>query len=184
MGSEPVTSVLIVDDDVTLRDRLGRAFRDRGYEVSVAGSYDEAMAMARDESPEWAVVDLRMPGPSGLELIQGLKGIDETTLIVVLTGYGSIATAVQAVRLGACNYVTKPADADEIIAAFAGCHKSPLAEEQSPEEFRPPSLARLEWEHINRVLGDCGGNVSETARRLGMHRRTLQRKLQKHPPRS
>jgi two-component system response regulator RegA len=173
-------SVLVVDDDATFRERLGRAFRDREYEVRTAGSYDEAMAQARDESPQFAVVDLKMPGRSGLELVRDLKGVDATTKIVVLTGYGSIATALDAVRLGATHYLAKPADADDIIAAFARDEKAPLTAPES--EFPAPTLARAEWEHINRVLSDCGGNISEAARRLGMHRRSLQLKLRKHPP--
>ena len=113
-------------------------------------------------------------------MVRDLKAIDPTTRIVVLTGYGSIATAVDAVKLGATHYLPKPADADEILAAFdarGGRRRAPRR-----REFPAPSLARAEWEHIQRVLGDCGGNVSEAARRLGMHRRSLQLKLRKHPP--
>ncbi|HLL54890.1 MAG TPA: helix-turn-helix domain-containing protein, partial [Myxococcaceae bacterium] len=109
------------------------------------------------------------------------KEIDPATQVVVLTGYGSIATAVQAVRLGATHYVPKPADADDILAAFQRGQQDPPSA-PSTIDFQPPTLARAEWEHINRVLGDCGGNISEAARRLGIHRRSLQRKLQKHPP--
>ena len=132
--------------------------------------------------PRLAVVDLRMPGRSGLEVVRDLKEVDSATKVVVLTGYGSIATAVDAVRLGATNYLPKPADADDIIAAFTRGDAQPL--EGSPTEYKAPTLARAEWEHINRVLGDCGGNISEAARRLGIHRRSLQRKLQKYPPRT
>jgi two-component system response regulator RegA len=178
--SEDAPSLLIVDDDRVLRERLARAFRDRGYEVRTAADCDEAVALASGDSPEMAVVDLRMPGRSGLELVLELKGIDPATRIVVLTGYGSIATAVEAVRLGATYYVSKPADADDILAAFARGEAPPM--EPPPVDYAAPSLARAEWEHINRVLSDCGGNVSETARRLGIHRRSLQRKLQKYPP--
>lgn len=173
-------SLLIVDDDEVFRDRLARALRDRGFEVRSASGYDEAMQLARTESPEMAVVDLRMPGRSGLELTRDLHELDPATRIVVLTGYGSIATAVEAVRLGAAHYVSKPADADDVLAAFARGDSPPLDPPQS--DYVPPSLARAEWEHINRVLSDCGGNVSEAARRLGIHRRSLQRKLQKYPP--
>jgi two-component system response regulator RegA len=174
-------SILIVDDDLALRERLARAFRDRGFEATTASGYAEAVACARRESPELAVVDLRMPDGSGLELLKALKEIDPATQVVVLTGYGSIATAVQAVRLGATHYVPKPADADDILAAFQRGQQDPPSG-PSTIDFQPPSLARAEWEHINRVLGDCGGNISEAARRLGIHRRSLQRKLQKHPP--
>jgi two-component system response regulator RegA len=173
-------SILLVDDDEVFRRRLARAFEDRGYDVQTAGSYDEAIAVARSESPEHAVVDLRMPGRSGLELIQALTENDPATRIVVLTGYGSIATAIDAVRLGAAHYLPKPADADDIVAAFARADAPPLA---PPEpDYQAPTLARAEWEHINRVLSDCAGNISEAARRLGIHRRSLQRKLQKYPP--
>ncbi len=173
-------SMLLVDDDEIFRERLGRAFRERDYEVTTAGSYDEAMVAARTDSPQFAVVDLKMPGRSGLELVRDLKTVDATTKIVVLTGYGSIATAIDAVRLGATHYLAKPADADDILAAFQRDEKAPLS---APEaEFPAPTLARAEWEHINRVLSDCGGNISEAARRLGMHRRSLQLKLRKHAP--
>jgi two-component system response regulator RegA len=174
-------SILIVDDDEVLRDRLARALRDRGWEVRTASDYASAMASARSESPQYALVDLKMPGRSGLELVRDLKACDATTKVVVLTGYGSIATAVDAVRLGASHYLPKPADADDIIAAFSRDERTPLA--GVADEFKAPSLARAEWEHISRVLSDCGGNISEAARRLGMHRRSLQLKLKKYPPR-
>lgn len=174
-------SLLLVDDDVVFRTRLARAFRDRGWDVRVAGDYDEALALARAESPEHALVDLRMPGRSGLEVVRDLHEHDASTRIIVLTGYGSIATAVEAMRLGAASYLTKPADADDILAAFTRATLPPLA--SAPIEYDAPSLARAEWEHIHRVLADSAGNVSEAARRLGLHRRSLQRKLQKHPPR-
>jgi two-component system, response regulator RegA len=173
-------SILVVDDDDVFRERLARALRERGYEVKTAAGFDDARACCETDSPEYAVVDLRMPGRSGMELLQELKRIDPTTKVVVLTGYGSIATAIEAIRIGATYYVHKPADADDVLAAFARGDAPPL--EASPREYRPPSLARAEWEHINRVLSDCGGNVSEAARRLGIHRRSLQRKLQKYPP--
>ena len=138
------------------------------------------MADAQGVSPEFAVVDLKMPGKSGLELVKALREIDPSTKTIVLTGYGSIATAIDAVRLGATYYLSKPADADDIVAAFARGEAPPL--EPPDIEYKAPSLARAEWEHINRVLSDCGGNISEAARRLGIHRRSLQRKLQKYPP--
>jgi two-component system, response regulator RegA len=174
-------TVLLVDDDATLRGRLADAFRDRGLEVLTAGNLEDAVELATAQSPELAVVDLRMPGRGGMELVQALKAIDPTTRIVVLTGYGSIATAIEAVRLGATHYLPKPADADEILGAFNRDRPGsvPVSDPQPPT----PSLARAEWEHIQRVLADCHGNISEASRRLGIHRRSLQRKLQKHPPR-
>jgi len=167
-------SVLIVEDDAVLRGRLARALRERGYETREAANGDDALRQAREETPEFVVVDLRMPGTSGLDVVREVKALDPTTVIVVLTGYGSIATAVEAVRLGAAHYLTKPADVDAIVAAFDGA--PPPGEDRSV-----PSLARVEWEHINRVLSDCGGNVSKAARLLGLHRRSLQRKLAKYP---
>ena len=174
-------SILVVDDNEVFRNRLARALRDRGYGPRTAANYDEAMASARQDSPCLAVVDLRMPGRSGLELLRDLKELDPATRVVVLTGYGSIASAIEAIRLGADFYVPKPADADDILVAFERGGAPPLHPAET--RYQAPSLARAEWEHINRVLADCGGNVSETARRLGIHRRTLQRKLQKYPPR-
>ena len=176
-------SILLVDDDERLRSRVARAFDERGYETYQAGGYDEAVAIASAESPELAVVDLRMPGKSGLEVVRELHRIDPVTKIVVLTGYGSIATALEAVRLGATHYLTKPADIDEVIAGFQRGDAPPverpsIAEGEAPET---PSLARVEWEHIQRVLTDCDGNITKAAERLGIHRRSLQRKLAKFP---
>ena len=127
------------------------------------------------------MVDLRIGERSGLELVRELKDIDEATQIVVLTGYGSIATAIDAVRLGATYFLAKPADVDDILAAFARGEAPPQVQPDS--DYQAPSLARTEWEHINRVLADCGGNISEAARRLGIHRRSLQRKLGRYAPR-
>jgi len=172
-------SLLIVEDDDTLRARLTRAFRERGLEVRAAASAHEAEAIAREDPPELALVDLRIGDDSGLDVVRALRDIDEATRVVVLTGYGSVATAVEAVRRGAVQYLTKPADADEILAAF-----SRDADGRAPATpLQPMTLDRVEWEHINRVLVDCGGNVSEAARVLGLHRRTLQRKLAKFPQR-
>lgn len=172
-------TLLLVDDDDVFRRRLARAFAERGFEVREAADGGAALALARAESPELAVVDLRMPGAGGLEVVRGLHEIDPTTRIVVLTGYGSIATAVEAMRLGATHYVAKPADADDLLAAFARADRPADAEPDA--EPVVPSLARVEWEHIHRVLTDCGGNVSRAARLLGLHRRSLQRKLAKYP---
>lgn len=169
-------SLLIVDDDAPFRTRLVRAFTERGFDVRGAADYEEAIAIARDESPELTLVDLRLPGKSGLDLVRGLKELDATTNVVVLTGYGSIATAVESLRLGATSYLTKPVDADQILAAF---DHPPQGEGRQPLSAQP--LARVEWEHIQRVLADCDGNVSQAARLLGIHRRSLQRKLSKYP---
>ena len=170
--------LLIVDDDEPFRLALRNAFLRRGYEVALAGSFDEALAAVREFTPTYAVVDLKMPGGrSGLDVVRELRALQKPPQIVVLTGYGSIGTAVEAIRLGALNYLNKPCDPDEIEAAFLGKRAPPTMDEV-------PSLDRHEWEYLNRILSDCGGNISEAARRLKMHRRTLQRKLQKHPPKS
>ncbi len=179
MAASAPRSILVVDDDATFRTRLMRAFEARGFDVRGASTVDEAVASAAHDSPELAVVDLRMPGRSGLELVLELKTIDATTNVVILTGYGSIATALEAVRLGATHYLTKPADVDEILAAFGRATKRP--EDPMTIEHEVASLARTEWEHIHRVLTDCHGNVSQAARLLGIHRRSLQRKLSKYP---
>lgn len=169
-------SVLLVEDDERFRERLGRALTARGCDVRAVGSVDEALAAARHESPELAVVDLKLPVGSGLDVVRGLHAIDPTTRVVVLTGYGSIATALESVKLGATHYLTKPVDADEVLAAFEGRDVT-----QQPPTVAVPSLARVEWEHIQRILNDCDGNVSQAARLLGIHRRSLQRKLSKFP---
>jgi two-component system response regulator RegA len=171
-------SVLVVDDDDTFRTRLGKAFQDRSFDVRVASNAAEASRLARQDSPEFAVVDLRMPGASGLDVVRELHRIDPATVIVMLTGYGSIATAVEAVRAGAVHYLSKPVDIDQILAAFEG--KGSLG---AASVLEVPSLARVEWEHIQRVLSDCDGNISQAARLLGLHRRSLQRKLSKDPVR-
>lgn len=170
---------LIVDDDARLRTRIGRGLLERGFDVDLARGHDEALAAVRRNRPDRAIVDLRMDGPSGLELLRELLREDPRPDVVILTGYGSIATAVEAMRIGAVNYVSKPADIDDILAAF---EKQDRPLDTVGEAWTPPSLARVEWEFINRTLVNCGGNVSEAARRLGMHRRTLQRKLGKYPP--
>jgi two-component system response regulator RegA len=168
--------LLIVEDDDAFRDRLARAFESRGFEVQTAASTADAEASLARETPEFVILDLRMPGSSGLDLIPRFKQADPATRIVVLTGYGSIATAVEAVRRGAVNYLTKPADADDILAALTGSSPAGAA---VPD--RPMSLDQVEWEHISRVLLTCHGNLSEAARVLGLHRRSLQRKLSKYP---
>lgn len=168
---------LVIDDDDTFRSRLCRAFTSRGWEALAASDGAQALDLARQSSPDLAVVDLRLPGMSGLDIVQGLRSLDETTCIIMLTGYGSIATAVTATKLGANHYLSKPADADQILNAYRG-----IAEDAATHSV--PSLARVEWEHIQRVLSDCDGNVSQAAKLLGLHRRSLQRKLAKFPPRT
>jgi two-component system response regulator RegA len=174
-------SILIVEDDDVFRRRLAQAFADRGFEVCEARDADEALDAARHDTPEFVVVDLRMPGRSGLDVVRELKALDAATSIVVLTGYGSIATALEAVRLGAQHYLTKPADVEAILAAFERRTDAAPVPADVPIPMETPSLARVEWEHINRVLMDCNGNVSQAARVLGLHRRSLQRKLSKFP---
>ncbi len=172
-------SLLIADDDPIFANVLARALRRRGYTVGVAHGVEEAWRLAESDPPEYAVVDLRMPDDSGLELVRRLRALDGETRIVVLTGYASVATAVEAIKLGATHYLAKPADAEQILAAFQRLEGNPnieLAEQPWPVE-------RLEWEHIQRVLQEHEGNISATARALRMHRRTLQRKLAKRPVR-
>jgi len=175
--SRIVANVLVVEDDTAFRTVLVSAFTHRGYDAQGVPDAASAISAAQRESPEMAVVDLRLPDQSGLDVVRALKAIDPSTAIVVLTGYGSIATALESVRLGALHYLTKPTDADRILAAF----QHGLASRPRDLPTDPPSLARVEWEHLNRVLTDCDGNVSEAARQLGMHRRSLQRKLAKYP---
>ncbi|MDA1107695.1 MAG: response regulator transcription factor [Proteobacteria bacterium] len=175
--STPPRKLLLVDDDVTFCMVLAQALCKRGFAVSVANNVDEARHVLAQNLPDYAVIDLKMPGPSGLSLVAYLKERAPDARIVVLTGYASIATAVEAVKLGATHYLAKPADADEIIAAFEhrpGAGDAAIA-------AKPMSVERLEWEHLQKVLTDCDGNISAAARTLGMHRRTLQRKLQKRP---
>jgi two-component system response regulator RegA len=181
MASKEKQTALIIDDDDVFRETLCRAFRLRGWEAYEAGTTDLALAAAREFGPDLAVVDLRMVGESGLEIVRALRGLDTTISIIMLTGYGSIATALEAVRCGADDYLSKPVDVDQIIAAFEGGRDSELAGVRPP--ISAPSLGRVEWEHIQRVLTDCGGNVSQAAKVLGLHRRSLQRKLSKYPPR-
>lgn len=164
--------ILVVDDDRAFCRALSASLRRRGHEVLVAHDAEEALEEARAWAPTHVVSDLRMPGRSGLELVQHLKEEYSTIEVLILTGYGSIATAVQATKLGAVQYLTKPVSADQILLAFDG-----QATAQTTSESSAAPLELVEWEHLQRVLLECGGNISETARRLGMHRRTLQRKL-------
>ena len=169
-------TMLLVDDDAIFCQVLSRAFEKRGYAVTVAHSVEKAIPLAQANPPEYAVIDLKMNGASGLSLVQFLHELDPATRIVMLTGYASIATAVEAIKLGATQYLAKPANADEILAAFGHLPNPDLL-----FNSQPASVERLEWEHINRVLHENDGNVSRTARALNMHRRTLQRKLGRHP---
>jgi len=172
--------VLVVDDDETFRVRLCRALERRDWETSQAPNGEVAMEVARERSPDLVLVDLRMPGMGGLDLVQELRAVDSSMTIIVLTGYGSIPTAISAMKRGADHYLSKPADADQILSAYESLKAAP---DQAPEvPTTVASLARVEWEHMQRAIADCGGNISQAARVLGIHRRSLQRKLAKHPP--
>ena len=178
MADNDSRAVLIIDDDEVFRRSLCRAFTSRGWEAHAAGNLETALQLAREHAPELAIVDLRLAGESGLDTVKALREQDSTLRILMLTGYGSIATALEAVRCGADHYLTKPVDVDQIMAAYdALSAAAPVAASSTV-----PSLARVEWEHIQRVLTDCGGNVSQAAKLLGLHRRSLQRKLTKYPP--
>lgn len=170
-------SLLLVDDDEDFLQVLAMAMRKRGFSTTLANSAEAAFELAQNDAPEFAVVDLKMSGNSGLVLVRQLASLDAGTKIVVLTGYASIATAIEAIKLGATHYLAKPVDADEIVAAFA----KQSGNEEIELSRNPLSVDRLEWEHIQRVLAENDGNISATARSLNMHRRTLQRKLSKKP---
>ena len=174
----PTHHLLIVEDDASLRSVLARAMERRGFSVRVAEDADQALTAARAQTPTHAIVDLRLPGASGLTVVPALRALDAAMRIVVLTGYASIATAVEAIKLGATHYLAKPVDADQIVAAFG--ETAGNADTDVPQ--KPLSVDRLEWEHIQKILGEHDGNISATARSLGMHRRTLQRKLAKRAP--
>lgn len=169
--------LLLVDDDEIYCSVLGDALEKRHYEVHVACDLASALELAREHEPEFAVVDLRIGTESGLELVKQLSALDENTRIVMLTGFASVATAVEAIKLGAVHYLTKPATADEVVAALQRTEGDASV---APAE-QPLSIKRLEWEHLQKVLAEHNGNVSAAARALKMHRRTLQRKLAKHP---
>ena len=167
--------LLIVEDDASFSRTLRRSFERRGYEVLVAAGPEEMEELLQARTPHYAVVDLKLSGASGLACVQTLHDHDPAMLIVVLTGFASIATAVEAIKLGACHYLAKPSNTDDIEAAFG------LREGNAEVELtnRSSSIKTLEWERINEVLAETGFNLSEAARRLGMHRRTLTRKLEK-----
>ncbi|KQT43048.1 two-component system response regulator [Aureimonas sp. Leaf454] len=171
-------SLLVVDDDKPFLLRLSRALEQRGFELRTADSVAEGLAAIRTKAPAYAVVDMRLGDGNGLDVIEALQRSRPDARVIVLTGYGNIATAVTAVKLGAIDYLAKPADADEVIAALM---RVPGSRAELPEN--PMSADRVRWEHIQRVYELCERNVSETARRLSMHRRTLQRILAKRAPR-
>ena len=172
-------SLMILDDDAPLRNRLRRAMESRGFDVIDAGSVAEGTEMVRKSTPAYAILDMKLDDGSGLNLVQDISKKRPECKIVMLTGFGNIATAVAAVKAGACDYLQKPADPDAIAAALLQEGDVMPAPPQNPM-----SADRVRWEHIQRVFEQCGRNVSETARRLRMHRRTLQRILSKHAPRN
>ncbi|MDQ0465685.1 two-component system response regulator RegA [Caulobacter ginsengisoli] len=174
----PDRSLLVLDDDAPLRTRLGRALEQRGFEVTLAGGVAEALGAVRAHAPAFAVLDMRLDDGTGLKVVQAIRDARPESKVIMLTGYGNIATAVAAVKAGAVDYLSKPADADDVVRALlaqGGASAAP------PEN--PMSADRVRWEHIQRVYELCNHNVSETARRLSMHRRTLQRILAKRAPR-
>lgn len=175
-------TLLLVDDDDAFRTALGRALARRGFAVTTAEDARRGEEAATQQVFEYALVDVRMPGASGIELCAALRRIDEETRIVVLTGYGTIANAVEAMRAGAADYLTKPVDAVACERALLGRGQAREVRSSPDEEDDVPSLDRVEYEYLQRVLADCGGNVSEAARRLRMHRRSLQRKITRQPP--
>jgi two-component system response regulator RegA len=178
MVSGEDTSLLIVEDDRPFLTRLARAMEARGFVVETAESVEEAVGKARARPPAYAVVDMRLGDGNGLDVVAAIREKREDARTIILTGYGNIATAVTAVKLGAIDYLSKPADADDIFAALTRT----TGERAAPPE-NPMSADRVRWEHIQRVYEMCDRNVSETARRLNMHRRTLQRILAKRAPR-
>ena len=172
-------NLLLVDDDALFCRVLGRSLTQRGYDVKAAATGAEALQLIEEQDFDYAVVDLRLENESGLNLVPALRASLPKARILVLTGYASIATAIEAIKLGATYYLAKPADADAVIDAL---HRD-APQSDLPVTAEPMSINRLTWEHMQKVLGECNGNISEAARRLNMHRRTLQRKLQKYPPR-
>ncbi len=174
---DQLPSLLLVDDDITFLQVMARAMRKRGFEVYTADTIANTERLLKKIQPDYAVVDLKLQEESGLTLIPIIKTSNANTNIVLLTGFASIATAVEAIKLGASNYLCKPADADEVVSAL-------LCKPAAAEALNPGtrlSVDQLEWEHIQKVLQENNGNISATARALSMHRRTLQRKLQKPP---
>ena len=175
-----VPAVLVLDDNEIFRNRLCRAFLERGWEAQGVANCYEVLAAAEHLQPNLILVDLRLAEGSGLEAIEHIRRRNRAVAIIMLTGYGSIATAMTATRLGVTDYISKPADVEQILAAYnKSVHESAAT---AMVQSSVPSLARVEWEHIQRVLQDCTGNISQAARLLGIHRRSLQRKLEKYPP--
>jgi two-component system, response regulator RegA len=173
----PEKSLLLLDDDAALRNRLGRALESRGFQTTLVESVTEALTAVKNGAPAFAVLDMRLEDGTGLKVVEALRDARPDSRIVMLTGYGNIATAVAAVKAGAVDYLSKPADADDVAKALLAQGGSPAPPDN------PMSADRVRWEHIQRVYELCGHNVSETARRLNMHRRTLQRILAKRAPR-
>ena len=181
MPSDAINILLVEDDDVFARV-MSRALSQRGFTVALAYDAATASTLIADDQFVYAILDLNLGGHTSLSLIPKLKQRNPRIRILILTGYASIATAVEAIKLGADNYLAKPADIDEILTALTGEHSIVDEEDNmTPASLEPMSVRRLEWEHIQKVLMENDGNISETARQLKMHRRTLQRKLQKRP---
>ena len=178
VGALADKSLLLMDDDATLRTRLGRALEARGFEPVLAGTVAEAQAAVRAAAPAFAVLDMRLEDGNGLQVVEQIQMARPDARVIMLTGYGAIATAVAAIKAGAVDYLAKPADADDVVKALLARGGAAAA----PPE-KPMSADRVRWEHIQRIYELCGHNVSETARRLNMHRRTLQRILAKRAPR-
>ncbi|MDD3836806.1 MAG: ActR/PrrA/RegA family redox response regulator transcription factor [Phenylobacterium sp.] len=174
----PDKSLLVMDDDAPLRTRLGRALEQRGFQPTLVGSVQEALAAVKANPPAYAVLDMRLEDGTGLKVVEAVREARPDAKVIMLTGYGNIATAVAAVKAGAVDYLSKPADADDVARALLA-----RKDEAPPPPENPMSADRVRWEHIQRVYELCGHNVSETARRLNMHRRTLQRILAKRAPR-
>jgi len=172
-------SLLLVDDDLIFCDVLAKAMTKRGFDVNCAHTVEHALKCTDTCVPEYAIIDLRLPGTSGLVLVEKLRAMDPGTRIVMLTGYASITTAVEAIKLGAIHYIAKPVDADEIMTAFEHTEGNPTAQIST----HALSVGQVEWEHIQHILIENNGNISATAKKLNMHRRTLQRKLNKSPSR-
>jgi two-component system response regulator RegA len=180
MNSERSHRVVLIDDDAVFSAVLARALGARGFVVDVANDGQRALALVREHAPDFAVLDLKLGAESGLALIPQLLAARAQLRILLLTGYASIATAVEAIKRGAHDYLAKPVDADQVVQALLGVAAE---ESDATPTLHTPALKRLEWEHIQRVLAECDNNISEAARRLGLHRRTLQRKLSKRPVR-
>lgn len=181
MNNPSLHRVVLIDDDTVFSSVLARALGARGFTVETAADGARAVSLVREHAPDYAVLDLKLGAESGLALIPELLAARPGLRILLLTGYASIATAVEAIKRGAHDYLAKPVDADQVVAALLG--EGGGEDDEAPLEVHTPPLKRLEWEHIQRVLAECDNNISEAARRLGLHRRTLQRKLAKRPVR-